>query len=158
MSGFPNRPTRSTYGPTLENEREVQNPKRELGATAMNLDFWQGSGMGLVIQRVAIGVVAAGSPATHTYQGLAWDPAQTLPNIPVTNAGTGIYQAVFQSTYADQNGTLISTSLKGGIATPQGTANLNGVVSIADAQTADIRIYTADTGALTDSDFFLFLW
>lgn len=158
MSGFPNRPTRTTYGPTRENEREVQNPKRELGAETVNLDLWQGAGMGLVIQRVAIGVAAAGSPTAHTYQGLAWDPLQTLPDIPVTLGATGVYTAVFQSQYADQDGTLVSTSLKGGIAVPQGTANLSGIVEITDAQTAIARIYTADSAVLTDSPFFLFLW
>lgn len=159
MSGFPNRPTRTDYGPTREDERPVQNPKRELGATDMNLSFQQIAGMGLVVPRVAIGVDSQGTPVqANFYQGLAWDPQQTLPDIVVTRNGVGDYTAVFQATYADETNTQIATALKAGLASPVGTGNLNGIVELPDAQTANIFLFTADTGVVIDSDFFLLLW
>lgn len=162
MAGFPNRPDRTAFGPTREDEQPVQNPVRELGAADMNLDFWQVSGMGLTSPRVTI--IAEGSnvadplPTPHAYQGIAWDPLQLLPSINITHAGTGIYQATFQPTYPDQDATVVATSLKGGQCVPQTLLNLNGVIQLPDAQTVDIRIFTADTGALTDADFLLLLW
>lgn len=159
MAGFPNRPTRTAYGPTREDEGFVTNPKTELGAGTMNINFWQIAGMGLVVPRAAIGVDSLGTPVTaNFFQALAWDPLQTLPDIVVTRNGVGDYTAVFQSTYADESDTQIATSLKMGMAIPQGTANLNGIVELPDAQTANIFLFTADTAASVDSNFMLLLW
>lgn len=157
--GFPNRPTRSALGPTREDERPVQNAKRELSAADMNLNFQQVTGMGLVVARVAIGVDSLGTPVTpNFYQGLAWDPQQTLPDIVVTRNGVGDYTAVFQATYPDETGTQIATALKMGQAVPQGAGNNRGTVELPDAQTANIFLFVADTGAPVDSDFMLLLW
>ena len=159
MAGFPNRPSRTAYGPTREDERPVQNPKRELSATDMNINFWQIAGMGLVVPRAVIGVDSLGTPSVaNFYQGLAWDPLQLLPDIIVTRNGTGDYTAVFQTTYADEQGVQIATSLLAGKASPQGTANLNGIVEISDPQTANIFLFDADAGTAVDSDFLLELW
>lgn len=158
MAGFPNRPSRAAYGPTREDERPVQNPKRELGAQDMNVNFWQVAGMGLTAARAVIGVDSLGTPAVaNFYQGLAWDPLQQLPDIVVTRNGVGDYTAVFQSTYADEQGTSIPTSLKAGKATPQGPNDYRGTVELPDAQTANIYLFDA-AGAPVDSDFLLELW
>jgi len=159
MAGFPNRPSRTAYGPTREDERPVQNPKRELSAEDMNINFWQIAGMGLTAPRAVIGVDSLGTPVNpNFYQGLAWDPRQQLPDIVVTRNGTGDYTAVFQATYADEQDVQISTALLAGKASPQGTANLNGIVELPDAQTANIFIFDADAGTPIDSDFLLELW
>ncbi len=160
MSGFPNRPARPAFGPERENERAVQNPERELDAKDMNLDFWQVSGMGLVTPRVTllVGVTGAAIVSPHGYQGVAWDPKQLLPELPVTYVGVGDYQLILQPTYPDQLGNAVATALKGGKATPQGTGNLNGIVDIFDPVTVNIKLFTADTGAAVDSNFLLELW
>lgn len=125
----------------------------------MNLDFWQNAGMGLVVPRVAIGVDSLGTPVNaNFYQGLAWDPKQLLPDIIVTRNGIGDYTAEFASTYVDQDDVDVATSLKMGMAIPVGTANLNGIVELPDAQTANIFLFTADTGASVDSNFILLIW
>ncbi len=162
MSGFPNRPAGPAFGPTRENEEPVQNPKRELDAADMNLNFWQVAGMGLVSPRVTL--IATGSdvadplPTPHPYQGIAWDPKQLLPDLVVTHPGPGVYQIVFQATYPDQDGVAVATSLKGGICTPQGTAILNATVDLANPLTVDITIFANDGTTPTDADFLLQLW
>ena len=160
MSGFPNRPNRSAFGPTRQDERPVENPVTELGADDMNLDFHQNAGMGLVIQRVAIlvGVSGAAIVSPHAYQGLAWDPTQSIPDIPVTYNGVGDYTVNFLSSYDDEKGTPVATALKGGQAIPQGSTNLNGIIELPDAQTVTVKLFQADTGAAIDSNFFLILW
>ncbi len=158
MAGFPNRPIRSDYGPTREDERPVQNPKRELGAKDMNINFWQIAGMGLTAARVVIGVNSLGTPAVaNSYQGLAWDPTQQLPDIIVTRNGVGDYTAVFQTTYADEDNVQIATSLQLGKATPQGSGDNRGSVELPDAQTANIFLFDA-AGSPVDADFMLELW
>ena len=48
MAGFPTRINRESLGPALEDERPVRDPRREIGAQAFGLAWWQTAGLSRV--------------------------------------------------------------------------------------------------------------
>jgi len=112
--GFPNRSDRDAIGPTLENERPVKNPKREIGSDAFNLAFWQISGVSQTVPRISIRGNVSGSSVTVDVQGVAWDPNGTLPAITVGYKDIGWYNFAFSSQYPDEKGVNQSLTLIGG--------------------------------------------
>lgn len=159
MSGFPNRPSRTAFGPEKRNERRVQNPETELDSAEMNLDFWQVAGMGLVAPRVVIIALASGGslPTPYSYQGIAWDPKGLLGAIPSVYNGVGDYEFNFAATYPDQRGVAIATSLKGGKVSAQTDQDIRGVVKIVTPTQAVVKLFDA-AGAPVDADILLELW
>lgn len=158
MAGFPGRPDRNEFGPTYEDERPVENPKRELGQAVVNLNMWQVAGMGLVSPKVVISTTVAGSAVTVVNQMLAWDPNQDLANISVSYDGVGNYSFAFQSSYPNEDGNNVSTGLIGGTALPNTAANINGVLNMTSGYEGNIRLFDADAGTAIDADFLLVIW
>lgn len=112
MPGFPTRPDRSAFGPTIEEERPVTNPKKEIGANTFNLDYWQVAGMGKVVSRVKLAASYNGATMDVDYQGLAWDPKGVVPDLVVTRTGAGIYTVDFAATYDDEQENPIAVALQ----------------------------------------------
>lgn len=158
MSGFPTRPDRDSFGPTYENERPVNNPKRELGDSVFNLNFWQLAGSGLVIPRAMIVASVSGSAVTTQNQGLAWDPNGNVSNLIWTYEGVGHYSADFLSQYVDENGTLVNLSLIAGAAFPQGTAARFGTVNLTSGYEFDVYFFTDAGVAVDPGSFLILLW
>ena len=155
MAGFPNRPDRSEFGPTYEDERPVENPKRELGQSVVNLNMWQVAGVGLTSPKVVISATVSGSAVTVTNQMLAWDPSQALGNITITYDATGDYTFAFSSTYPDEDGSSIATGLIGGSVFPNVATNVNGVLNMTSGYEGNIKLFDADAGSAIDADFLL---
>lgn len=123
MAGYPDLPTRDTFGPERENVRPIRNPAKELGADEMNLSFWQIAGAGRTLPLVLIIFDPALAPGSQVkFQALAFDPQQELPVIsPVIN-GVGSYTWTFETTYPNERGTLRPFTPKAGMAMTQGAA------------------------------------
>ena len=158
MAGFPNRPDRDEFGPTYEDERPVENPKRELGQSVINLNMWQLTGVGLTSPKVVITATVSGSTVTVVNQLLAWDPHQDLGNITISYAGTGNYTFAFASTYPNEDGLSVSTGLIGGSVFPNVATNVNGVLNLTSGYEGNIRLFDADAGTAIDADFTLIIW
>lgn len=159
MAGFPDRPDRDAFGPTYENERPVENPKRELGEDVVNLNMWQVAGMGGVSPKVVIAaLVPGGGPITVSNQRLAWDPNQGVANITINYIGAGQYTFAFASTYPDENGISQSTDLIGGVAAPNSLLNVNGVLYMSSGYQGIIKLFDADAGTPIDAHFTMIIW
>lgn len=157
-SGFPNRPDRSDYGPTYEEERTVYNPKREIGSDIFNLNFWQLAGSGLVVPRAVLIAEHSGGTVTTTTQYLAFDPDGSLSAIPWVDNGTGDYSFTFASQYPDQGGTNQNLSLVAGVAIAQGSTPQIGSVDLTSGYEGDVYFVTHAGAAVDVSKFLVLLW
>jgi len=158
MSGFPNRPTRNDFGPTYENERPVQDPKREVGEDIYNLNFWQVAGLGLVAPKVIIVATVAGSVVTTVNQFLAFDPSRSLSALTWTYEGVGHYSFDFQSQYPDEVGNNVNLSLVAGGAFVQGSTPLMSSLDLTSGYEGDLY-FEDDAGAATNpSKFMMVIW
>ena len=162
MAGFPNRPIRDNFGPTLEDTFPVTNPKKEIGAGSFNLGWWQLAGTGLVVPRAVLFVdVVAATSATTIAQMIAWDPNQELAFLSWTYVGTGNYDLTFSTQYEDETGTLQTLVLKGGIVsvidtTDEAAYQTRAVVT--GPNTVTVRVYAANGTTAADRDFAVVLW
>ncbi len=159
MPGYPNQISRDAFGPTLENEFPIANPKREVGQEALNLDFWQSAGMNKTAPYVVIYATVAGAVVTVQKQGLAFDPNDAVPDITIAYDGVGDYSFAFDATYPDLNGTATVLTLFGGTVFPQiaGSGTIGNVL-LTSGIAGGIEIRTASTDALVDADFILVLY
>lgn len=119
MSGFPNRPGRGNFGPTMRNARPVVDPSRELGANAINLAWWQLAGAGRVLP---MALLILNTDGTLLHQALAFDPRAKLDPIPTARSSAGVYTVTFASSYADEGGIQRSFIPRAAMAAPQGAA------------------------------------
>lgn len=74
MSGFPTRPDRAAFGPTLLDASPVRDPTRQLGAGRLNLDAHQVAGLGLVSPRVMIRLTIDGTTPVLISRAEVWNP------------------------------------------------------------------------------------
>ena len=112
MSGWPLRPARSSFGQTYEDSTPVRDPRKQIAAATLNLDFWQVAGLGLVSPRAVLHFTGAASPILLA-RAEAWNPNQLStgdyadPTVVVNGAGDytwtyptpvpdelGVYQAI----------------------------------------------------------------
>jgi len=152
MGGFPTRPSRTSFGPDYEDERPVQDSKREVGAGIFNLGFWQLAGVGRVSPRVVLFCAVAGSACTTVQQMLAFDPDGLLGLLTWTYNGAGSYSIAFASQYPDELGNDINVSLLGGIALSASSSPLVGSVEMTSAYEATVHFASDPT------DFVMVLW
>jgi len=113
--GFPDRTSRTDIGPTLENERPVTNPLKEIPAGAFNEAFWQAAGMSQVTPKAVLHCTVSGGVVTVAAQGLTWDPDGALANIVFTYINAGYYEFAFANQYPDEAGVNQSTNITGGM-------------------------------------------
>jgi hypothetical protein len=165
MSGFPNRISRNSFGPTLENKWPVVNPKHDIGAESFNLLFHQVGGMNLITARglLFVDVNSGTGIATTTYQGIAWDPNGLLPKIVWTRSSAGVYTWSLPSVgYADEAGNVIEVEILGGIPLPQELVGTD--VAVGQHVKTGVRagtvhiIVPALANAHSDSDFLFLFW
>lgn len=107
MSGFPARPDRNAFGPTMVNQGAVRDPERHLDASAWNLMAWQVAGIGLLAPRAMIYFTLAVSPILKG-RAEAWNPLRLTTGSyadPVfTVNGTGDISVAWPSSVPDENG------------------------------------------------------
>ena len=158
MSGFPTRPNRAAFGPTYEEERPVQDAKREIGADIFNLSFWQLSGLGRVAPKAVLVCSVSGSAVTTEEQMLAFDPDDQLSKLTWSYGGVGDYSVAFQQQYPDEQGNDVNLALIGGVAVAMGATPRLGSVDLTSAYEADVYFAT-DAGAAVDpAGFVVFFW
>lgn len=149
--GYPSRISRTALGPIYEDRRPVKDPTREVGRTWVNLVSWQVAG-GSVVGPLA--KVFVESDGETRWASEAWDPnGDSAPT--TTRVSPGVYQVVYAASYPDDEGTLITTALKGAAAFPQTTSDRRAVALVAgDGRTIDVTVRD-DAGAVIDCPFLL---
>lgn len=115
MGGFPTRSSRTSFGPTYEEERPVTNPKRELSQGVVNQIMWNVAGLSQVAPLAWFHCSVSGTTVTVEDQSLAWDPDSDLGNITFSYEGEGHYKFTFASSYEDETGGSITTTIKAGV-------------------------------------------
>lgn len=154
-SGFPNRPARASFGPTLSNVRPIVRPEKELDAGNVNLAFWQVAGAGRTCAAAVLGY--NGATQARLFQALAWDSNGALAAIPAVKDGTGAYTFTFASTYKDEGGRDVAFQPQAAMVFVQGsTSQVQGVATIA-LQTVVVAIKNGSNVA-TDASFMLMVW
>lgn len=152
MGGFPNRPDRTDFGPTYEDERPVEDAKREISAGIFNMDFWQLAGVGKVSPKAVLICSVGGSAVTTDEQMLAFDPNAALSTLAWTYNGAGDYDLAFSSQYPDELGNNVNLSLIAGIALAMGSSPLVGSVELTSGYELTVHF------ASDPSEFILVLW
>jgi hypothetical protein len=152
MGGFPTRPNRVAYGPDYEDERAVQDAKREIGAGIFNLGFWQLAGLGRVAPKAIMFCDVAGSTCVTAQQLLAFDPNGLLSNMIWTYDGVGRYSVAFLNQYPDELGNSVNLALIGGIALSTASDPLVGSVVLTNDHVASVH-FVSDP-----SSFVVLLW
>lgn len=156
MSGFPTRPDRDSFGPTVVNRAPVRDSRREWDASIANLIMHQCAGMGLVTPRTALVFLAQVGPVV---QGRveSWNPNRengapyTDPTIDRTAAGN--YLVTYPTPIPDEQGTDQAVSFTwalGIIANADPTVFRHAQAAV-DAQTNRLRVCIFDgSNALVD--------
>jgi hypothetical protein len=101
-NGFPNRPSRSSFGPTLENAKPVRDPVRNPDADNFNLAFFQIAGCGLVVPRAWAFIDGAAGALLKNAE--AWNANNANPAPLFAKSATGVYTLTYLSTYPDDAG------------------------------------------------------
>lgn len=154
-SGFPNRPARSSFGPTMTNVRAVVRPEKELDAGNVNLALWQVAGAG---RTMPVGVLGYnGTTQARLFQLLAWDSNNKLVAIPAVKNSTGNYTFTFASTYKDEGGRDVVFAPVAAMAFVQGAAAQVAAVATLQLQAVTVVVQNA-AGAATDAIIILLVW
>lgn len=146
MGGFPNRPDRTDFGPTYEDERPVGDTKREIAASIFNMDFWQLAGLSKVAPKVVLVCSVSGGVVTTDSQMLAFDPNGSLSTLTWTYNGAGDYDLAFSSQYPDELGNNVNLSLDGGIVLATGSSPLVGSVDLTSGYELTVNFASDPTG------------
>jgi hypothetical protein len=154
-AGFPNRPSRSSFGPTLFNVRSIKRPDKELDAGNVNLAFWQAAGAGRTSPLALIGY--NGTTEARVFQALAWDSNGSLAPIPAVKDGTGAYTFTFASTYKDEGGRDVAFQPVAAMAFVQGGASQVQALATIALQDVVVAVKNGSSVA-TDATFLLMVW
>lgn len=156
MTGWPNRPSRTGFGPTLVNPKPLTNPKTQADADAFNLAFWQLAGMGLVMPKAwAYCSGANGSVLQHAE---VWNPNRDQP-VPVgARSATGQYTLTYLGTYPDEKGNPCAP----GLIFPYAFVvnNMTNAIALSNLTGTVITINTKTNpgNSLTDFSFVVVVW
>lgn len=155
-AGFPRRPSRATFGPTLVNQAKVRDPTKEIGSATFNLSWWQLAACSL---QVPLAWVLVESDGTRLSSGEVWNPNGSGALRPtVARTGLGVYTVTYAAQYDDESGTPQSLAMLGGHVTVQagaGATDISGVVEMTSVVVATIRLTTKTADAAADGRFML---
>lgn len=169
MTGFPVRPSRTTFGPTLVNGGRVRDPTKNVGDDAFNLLFWQIAGMGVVSPRMLLKAVVdpsgAGSVVTSA-QKMAWDSNGAVPATTWTYDSLGQYTWTLSAgSYPDKDGASVALGWLFAIAIPigvglGGSTPLLPFALVPAAQTGTVKMIQADDASSSDdpASFIVLAW
>lgn len=119
MSGYPTRPARADFGPTMVDTSPVRDASRQLDAARLNLLTWQTAGAGLMSPLAWIFATFNTTSVVHAHaeswnpDGLTSAPYYTPPQI--TRLGQGDYRIAWPQTVLDKDGVERSLSIMAGI-------------------------------------------
>ena len=128
MSGFPTKPTRTSFGPTYVNRYPVREPNKEIGDTIANQLFWQVAGLGVVSPIAIAQIVFDGAGAgTLGFSAEAWDSdGGSVPTL--VDVGTGIFRLEYSATVNDETGAAIALAFHSAKAYGLSTSTANGLI------------------------------
>lgn len=149
---FPDRVSRSAFGPTPTNRGAIVDPERQLSAEIGDLLFWQVAGVGLTADVAWCVVDDAGA---FVVGAEAWDPRQDQADPATVRTGPGVYQVQYDPTVPDKDGTMRTLALRAAVASPQTTSAFFAVAEVGgDGRTVAIKVFDA-AGAPADCKFLL---
>lgn len=165
MSGFPNRPSRTAFGPKPANRAPVVNPAQQIdGPTIGDLMMWQLAGGGVVspLAWAFIPIAAAAIDVANVVTAEAWNPNKDQVAPTPTRTALGVYQVQYEATYPDKDGNAINTALTFGAPIPQGLGASGqpcfATVTKTDARTFVVKTWRKDTMAADDCSFAVVFW
>jgi hypothetical protein len=130
VSGFPNRPSLSSLGPTLVDTSPVRDPRKQVGADLMNLLRWQVAGLSAISPRAIILATvdpSGGGSATTVAQRLAWDADGAVPLATWVYSAVGNYTWTLSAgSYPDKDGDTIALAWVLMVALPIGVSQGTG--------------------------------
>jgi len=163
MSGYPTRLLRSTFGPTLEDQYPVKNPRTQIPAKTFNAAFHVLAGLNLscLARAVVVAEYTGGSLVTQ-YQAEAWNPNESQAHPVLARVGAGDYTLTFAASYLDEQGVSVPTALMAprAIAFPAIAAWGDVVIAAAyidgsNPLVVHVKLFAASTGTAVDAPFFL---
>lgn len=163
MPGWPNRISRASLGPTLEDTWPVTDERKEIPARTFNLKHWQIAGGLLAAARAAIiADGSSGASITTQFQAIAWDPDGLLPKLAWTRISLGVFEFEFpQTQYPDESGNLVTLAIPGGAAFPielNGSNMAVGQVVMSTGKKGRVHVRDIVAPTMADLDFLMLLW
>jgi len=165
MSGSPNRPGLTAFGPfPKQNPIPVKNPKTQLDAGMMSLLIWQVAGAGLVMPKVWAALDGTSGLVLNAH-GEIWNPNGSVSPPLVTYSAVGRYSVQYGSVFEDENGNAIASNLQFPIAIPLSPPaqpfgsipHRNAAASITDFTVA-VELKSADASTYVDGPVLLLVW
>ena len=149
MSGFPTRPSRSSFGPVvLVNRYPVRRNDREIGAETFMLGWWQIAGLGVVTDLAWATLAWDGAAVAVAGNGEAWNPGGGFTPA-VERLAAGTYRLTYPTTANDESGTATPIALRAAKAFPQGSADRRATAEVTDGHL--VTVYLRDAaGTLVD--------
>lgn len=156
--GYPNRPSRTSFGPKLKNPKPVTNPETQADAGAFNLDFWQISGAGLMVPRAWAVLDATSGTMTMPANAEAWNPNKTQAAPTPARSGVGLYTLAYAASYLDNNDSSIGLAIVAAMAFPLNSISRRIAPSTVAGTTITINLRSSPADALVDGAVMVFLW
>ena len=155
MPGFPNRTSRSSFGPALVDTWPVTDPRKAIAAASFMLAWWQLAGAALVVPKAVLGVTMSGTQPITDYQALAFDPDGLLPKLTWTRSAAGVYTYSFpQSEYPDEQNNPVTLTFAGGYVHYQGGLVSSNVMKADHEKTGPragtLRFYTTSPSTFVE--------
>lgn len=155
MSGFPTRPSLTSFGAKRRDRTAARSPILDAGAAWANLVRWNLAGLGASAPRAWVLAGYDGSAFSIAAQGNAWHGAAPTP----ARTGTGVYTLTYAETYVDADDVAVATNLLGAVVSPKAGANpIVADWSIADGRIVTVRLFRASTEAAVDGTFLVSLY
>lgn len=171
MAGFPIRPSRSSWGVPLKDERMREDPRSELCAEQANLLFWQLAGLsmtaplivmqyqpddgGAIDERIPFGVLAWDS-TVHT------DEASPYSWVTVTVHALGDYTFTFDANADDETGASLPVTISAGaaccISTVAAPTSATAIAEVTVVTANSVRVKTRGLAVLEYHPLVLVLW
>lgn len=104
--GFPQIPTRQSFGPTYQETEPPRFPERELGAAPVNLTAWQAHLIGTTAPSAVMIVDGTGGSWAATYVARTFDPTESLPDPAVVDLGSFQWEIQFAAQAENEAGEL----------------------------------------------------
>jgi hypothetical protein len=155
MSGFPTRPSLTTFGAKRVDRSAVRSAIHDASARLVNLLRAYVAGLGQSSSRAWALCTVSGTTITLTAQGNGWSGSAPTP----LRTGTGVYTLTYAATVTDDDGEAVSPNLLGAVVSPRAGANpLTHDWDITDGRIVTVRLFRASTGAAEDGSFFVALY
>lgn len=102
--GFPQIPTRQSYGPVYQEVQPVRFPEKYIGAAETNLVTWQEHLIGTTAPSAVMIVDGTGGSWAATFVARTFDPTESLPDPAVVDLGSFQWEIQFAASVPNEAG------------------------------------------------------